>query len=161
MRRRIGRQSKREEIEAKIATIRFYAGASDKPGSQEHAARSIERLEAQLPKPRAARRPSGKPLERDVLKAIMQALRRDPRVATCERQQSGVFREGNRWIRVGTPGVLDIKGMLVGGRAFEIEVKRPGGAPDPRQQRRIDALRANGAVAGCATSVDEALALLP
>ena len=101
------------------------------------------------------------PLERAVLKEIMRALRNDPRVAQVERQQSGLFVEGNRHIRVGTPGALDIKGMLVGGRMFEIECKRVGGKPTPAQANRIAAIKASGGIAGYAWSAESALALLP
>lgn len=151
MRWRKGRLSRRERIERNNAADAFYAGAA-----------GVEpRHQVPLPQRRAPRKPSGKPLERDILKAVIAALRRDPRVAQVERQQSGLFVDGDRYIRVGTPGALDIKGMLKGGRAFEFEIKRPGRKPDPRQAERIETLRANGAVAGVATSVEEALALLP
>lgn len=148
---RRGRPSRRERILANNAADRFYAGAAGvEPKHQQP-----------VPALRAPRKPSGKPLERNILKAIMAALRADPRVAQVERQQSGVFMAGDRYIRVGNPGALDIKGMLVGGLAFEIEVKVPGRKPTPQQAERIATLKANGAVAGFATSVQEALALLP
>lgn len=101
------------------------------------------------------------PYERDVLAAALSALRSDPRVAFADRRQSGVFQEGNRWIRVGTRGVLDISGMLRGGRYFELEAKRPGEKPDERQRRRIEAIQAGGGISGYFTSAIEALALLP
>lgn len=101
------------------------------------------------------------PLEKEVLADVLKALRDDPRVALAERAQSGVFQDGDRYIRVGTPGKLDITIMLVGGRYGEIEVKRPGGKPDERQALRISTIRANGGISGYATSAEEALALLP
>lgn len=142
----------REQKEGVNKALRYYATIYDKPVQFQHEIK---------PKREYRRGASGRPLERDVLAAILQALRLDKRVALVERQQSGVFKEGNRYIRVGTPGALDIKGMLHGGRMFEIEVKRPGEKPDERQLARIAALQANGAVAGWATSVEEALAILP
>jgi hypothetical protein len=66
-------------------------------------------LQAMRPK-RSSAKPTGgvdgssKPLERTVLKAITQALRLDRRVSRVERNQSGLFQEGNRFIRVGTAG---------------------------------------------------------
>lgn len=102
-----------------------------------------------------------RPPEKHVLAAVLKALRHDPRVASVERTQSGLFQEGNRWIRVGTPGKLDITGLLVGGRYFEIEVKRPGEKPNPKQADRIAAIRANGGISGYAWSAESALALLP
>jgi hypothetical protein len=101
------------------------------------------------------------PLEKHVLAAALRALHKDPRVALVERTQSGVFQDGNRYIRVGTPGKLDVTGMLVGGQYFEMEAKRPGQKPDERQALRISTIKANGGISGYFTSADEALALLP
>lgn len=101
------------------------------------------------------------PLEKHVLAAALKALHRDPRVAFVQRQQSGLFQEGLRTIRVGTPGLLDINGMLKGGRYFELEAKRPGNKPDLRQAQRIAFVIQHGGVSGYFTSAAEALALLP
>lgn len=101
------------------------------------------------------------PLEKHVLAAALKALRRDPRVAFVQRQQSGLFQEGLRTIRVGAPGLLDVNGMLKGGKYFELEAKRPGNKPDDRQALRIAFVIQHGGVAGYFTSADEALALLP
>lgn len=101
------------------------------------------------------------PLEKHVLAGALKALSRDPRVALVERTQSGLFQEGNRFIRVGSRGKLDITGMLKGGRYFEIEAKRPGEKPDERQALRIAFVRQHGGIAGYFTSAAEALALLP
>jgi len=154
MRRGIrGRRPLRERLEANNRLDRFYAAAFDKE----------PRAQTDI-KPKQVRRPAGhdgRRLEKHVLADCLEALRKDSRVAFVERQQSGVFQEGNRFIRVGTRGALDIKGMLIGGQTFEIEVKRPGAKPDERQQNRIDAIRRNGGIAGFATSAEEALALLP
>lgn len=101
------------------------------------------------------------PLEKEVLADALEALRNDPRVWFADRRQSGVFQDGDRYIRVGTRGVLDVSGMLHGGRYFEIEAKRPGEKPDENQERRIANIRAGGGVSGYFTSSDEALGLLP
>ena len=90
----------------------------------------------------------------------MQALRRHPKVATVERRQSAVFMEGNRYVRVGRRGEADISGILKGGRAFAIEVKRPGGKPNEKQLQFLERIRAAGGIAGCATSVTEAEAII-
>jgi hypothetical protein len=117
------------------------------------------------PKRESVRRPvDGKPaapLERDVLAESLKALRADPRVSVCDRRQSGVFQDGDRYITVGQKGHLDISGMLVGGRYFEIEAKRPGEKPDERQLQRIEHIRRDGGISGYFTSAAEALALLP
>lgn len=101
------------------------------------------------------------PLEKHVLAAALKALKLDPRVALVERTQSGLFHEGMRTIRVGTPGKLDITGMLKGGAYFEMECKRPGQKPDERQALRIAYIRQHGGISGYFTSAAEALALLP
>jgi hypothetical protein len=119
-RRQGGRKSVREQKEDVNKALRYYAALTDKPVPFQHEIK---------PKRQYRKGASERPLERDVLAAILDALRHDRRVALVERQQSGVFKEGNRYIRVGTPGALDIKGMLHGGRMFEIEVKRPGEKP--------------------------------
>ena len=108
----------------------------------------------------ASPRRVGKPLERDVLKQIIHVLRHDPRVVRVERNQSGVFQDGNRYVKVGRRGDPDIGGMLKGGRTFAIEVKRPGFNPDPLQQKRLDEIAAAGGLAGCAHSVEEAVLIV-
>ena len=102
-----------------------------------------------------------RPLEKTVLAQVIKALRADPRVAHVERSQSGLLRDGDRFIRVGFRGKLDITGMLKSGRYFEVECKRPGAMPDVRQGLRIAKIRENGGISGYCWSVDSALALLP
>lgn len=63
-------------------------------------------------------------------------------------------------VRVGTRGQADIYGHRWDGLAFYIEVKLPGENPRPDQQRFLDAMRAGGAISGCAHSVEEALAIV-
>ncbi len=143
---RRGRPTKRETAIRRNASFKFYG--------------MPERFQQPVPAERAPRQPSGKPLERDVLAAILAALHADPRVHIAERTQSGVFQDGDRYIRVGVKGKLDITGMLKGGRYFEIEVKRPGAKPDERQWQRIYHIREGGGIAGYVGSVEEALAIL-
>lgn len=153
MRRRVGRPTYREILIRNKAALDFMAAAAGKP--------CLDITIPPPPKKRAPRTASGKPLERDVLKAIVQALRLDPRVSRVERNQVGVFQEGNRYIRVGSKGKLDLTVYLKSGRYAEIEVKRPGEKPKPHQQDRIDSIRAAGGIAGYATSIEEAQAILP
>lgn len=156
-----GRLSLRERMERNLRSMEIQSFTGTNPTIEA----MREHLASLPPKRDRVRRPvDGKPvtpLEKHVLADVLDALRKDPRVALVERTQSGLFQDERRYIRVGTPGKLDITGMLVGGAYFEIEVKRPGGKPDERQQRRIDAIRHNGGIAGCATSAEEAIALLP
>lgn len=153
---RRGRITLRERIERNNAADRFYASCYDQapkfqtvlPPKREKIRRTVDDKPAL-------------PLEKEVLAAAMQALRLDPRVAIVDRRQSGVFQDGDRYIRVGSVGVLDVSGMLIGGQYFELEAKRPGQKPDERQALRIAKVREGGGISGYFTSVDEALALLP
>ena len=147
-----GRPSRREQIAGLNASDRYYATLAGKEPM----------FQQELPAaPKKRILDPSKVYEKDVLADVLQALRRDPRVALVMRQQSGVFMDGDRHIRVGTPGMLDIGLMLIGGRYAEIECKRPGQKPDERQAERIAAIKRNGGIAGYVTSAEEALALLP
>lgn len=160
--KRFGRLTVREQKEANNRAIRFWAAASERPDAQENLKKLLVTLP---PKREKIRRPvDGKPampLEKEVLADVLQALRNDPRVWICDRRQSGVFQEGNRFIRVGQRGHLDISGMLRGGRYFEIECKRAGEKPDERQAQRIEHVKKGGGVSGYCWSAETALALLP
>jgi hypothetical protein len=151
------RRSLRESLLESRRGLEHYAILSGRPTPPEFRQIAVP----PEPKKRKPAGANGKPLERDVLKRIIVALRADPRVALVQRNQSGVFQEGNRYIRVGSRGLLDLTVYLHGGRFAEIEVKRPGGKPEPHQAERIATIRANGGIAGYATSPAEALALLP
>lgn len=64
-------------------------------------------------------------------------------------------------VNIGQHGESDIWGHRISdGKAFYIEVKMPGEHPRPDQQQFIDAMRAAGAISGCAHSIEEALALV-
>lgn len=155
-----GRPSYRDQLVTNDAWGSFYAAAADKPHKP-------STLLAKLPPKRhRVRRPvDGKPAapyERDVLAQIISALRHDHRVARVERNQSGVFKEGNRYIRVGTRGKLDLTVYLKTGRYVEIEVKRDQKhKPEPHQVARIEEIKRQGGLAGWAWSAESALALLP
>ncbi len=57
---------------------------------------------------------------------------------------------------VGFRGLPDIGGVLPGGRAIHVEIKRPGGKPSPHQVGAIAMLRKQGALVFVASSVEEA-----
>ncbi len=135
----------------------LYTGAK---GSEQIESMRADTPPAPQPRARRASGTSGIPLERQVLKAVLQFLRHHPKVASVERTQSGLFMQDTRTIRVGFVGKLDISGFLKGGRAFEVEVKRPGGQLTAAQSARIAKLTAAGALTGCVTSVEEMEALL-
>lgn len=65
-----------------------------------------------------------------------------------------------RPVRIGIPGQSDLCGHRPDGRAFYIEVKRPGEKPRKNQQDFLDAMRNSGALAGVAHSVEEAVAVV-
>lgn len=152
-----GRLSRREQIESINKAHRFYGAMYQKP-------EVAERLCTKVPELRT-RRPngsSGRPLERDILKEIVRVLRNDPRVSSVERNQSGVFQDGNRFIRVGVKGKLDLTVYLKSGKYAEIEVKRDSkSALTPEQSTRIAQIKRAGGIAGWAWSAESALALLP
>lgn len=64
---------------------------------------------------------------------VMKALRANPAVAWCERQNSGAAKVGNRFIRFGWPGCSDVIGMMRDGRFLAVEVKGPTGSLRPEQ----------------------------
>lgn len=64
-------------------------------------------------------------------------------------------------VNVGHHGESDVRGHRVrDGRAIYIEVKLPGEKPRPDQQKFLNAMRATGAIAGCAHSIEEALEII-
>ena len=114
------------------------------------------------PAPDKVRQPS----EAEILKAILQLLRRHPKVALCWRQNSGTFQERNRdgsvrYIRANTQrGMSDIMGAMMDGRTLAIEVKSRTGRMRPGQEEFLASIRAAGGVAGVCRSVEDAVALL-
>jgi len=156
--KRRGRLTKRERILALNATHRAWGAIYGKPEVAERLCQEVPAERVRKPKDVS---PDAPPLEKAVLKEVITALRSDPRVARVDRRQSGVYQSGDRYVTVGTPGTLDLSGMLVGGRYFEIEVKRPGEKPKPHQAERIAAIRAQGGISGYCWSAESALALLP
>jgi hypothetical protein len=158
--RRRGRLTLRETLTKNKASLDFMAAAAGKPPLPS------PMLDALPPKRHRVKRPvDGKPAapyERDVLVQIIKALRSDPRVSRVERNQSGVFQDGNRYIRVGVRGKLDLTVYLKTGRFAEIEVKRDAKTkPDPHQLERIATIKREGGIAGWAWSAESAIALLP
>lgn len=119
------------------------------------------------PRPRA-KKPADKVvvLEKDVQKAIMDMLKRHPKVVFRARFNRGVMQSSYNGKDSFTQfnsqkGFSDIHGMLRGGSAFYFEVKRPsGGVVSPDQKQFLDMIVAGGGIAGVVRSVDEALELL-
>jgi hypothetical protein len=122
------------------------------------------------PKKRVKREPAPaeqrEPSEAEILRAIIQLLKRHPRVAKCWRQNSGTFQERNRdgsvrYIRANTQkGMSDIMGVLKDGRTLAIEVKSRTGRMRPGQEEFLQTIRSAGGVAGVCRSVEDAQRLL-
>ncbi len=130
----------------------------------------------ELPKPRIRRPVDGQrtdrdlvPLEKEIQRAILDDLALDKRVVFVGRFNRGqaVAVGANGRTRYtafnSVKGFPDIHGLLIGGRAFYIEVKRPQPCyekPSEEQQQFLDAARVGGACAGIAVSVEEARAII-
>src|SRR5258708_2767699 len=63
--------------------------------------------------------------ERDVLRAVLAALRAHPAVAWVVRLNSGTFVVDGRYIKAGFRGCPDLWGQMNDGRLMVCEVKRP------------------------------------
>ena len=153
-----GRRTLREQMLRNQQTEALYAALSGRPAR--------ELPIPPEPKKRAPRKPSTEPSEAEILKAILQLLRRHPKVALCWRQNSGTFAERNRdgttrYIRANTQrGMSDIMGALMDGRTLAIEVKSRTGRMRPGQEEFLQTIRQAGGVAGVCRSVEDAQRLL-
>ena len=153
-----GRRTLREQMLRNQKTEALYAALAGRPAR--------ELPIPPEPKKRGPRKPSTEPSEAEILKAILQLLRRHPKVALCWRQNSGTFAERNRdgtkrYIRANTQrGMSDIMGALMDGRTLAIEVKSRTGRMRPGQEEFLASIRAAGGVAGVCRSVEDAVALL-
>lgn len=81
-----------------------------------------------------------------VLVEVMQALRKHPAVAWCERQNTGSARIGGRFVRFGWPGCADVLGQLHDGRFLAVECKSATGKLRPEQVEFLERIRASGGV---------------
>jgi hypothetical protein len=105
------------------------------------------------------------PLERDVLAAVLAALRMHPRVAWCERMNTGqaVYDKGGpneRRVRFAWPGCSDIVGQMKTGEWLAVEVKGPTGRLTADQAAFLRRVIVNGGLAFLARSVDDVFAAL-
>lgn len=97
--------------------------------------------------------------EGTLMRAIMLALAESGHMVFRANVGSFQMADG-RWFDCGLPkGFSDLFGFTSDGRPFFIEVKAPTGRVRPEQRLFIDAMRAKGAVAGIARSVEDALLL--
>ena len=109
------------------------------------------------------------PSEHDVQVSILALLRRHPKVAKAIRYNSGRFRLigvgglPDRWFSANDcQGHSDIAGVLKGGRAFYLEVKKPGKSSKPgdAQDTFLCEMAFAGALAAEVSSVDQVVKLL-
>lgn len=148
---RVARKSLRDALADSNRWDKFYALSAGLP----------PRAQAPIPAKRAyTKRTDTGPSEAQVLKSVLAYLRRHPLILTVERSQSGVFRDGDRHIRVGFVGKLDVTFMTKQGRYGEVEIKKPGKKPTEAQAARIAKIKSGGGISGYVTSVDEMEALL-
>jgi len=106
--------------------------------------------------------------ERDIQKMILDALSMHPAVARIERinvmagRLIGKDGKPSRFMRSCRRGRVDLDGFTRDGRVIAIEVKRPETRTNLtiEQTDYLDAVRAAGGVAGVATSVEEAVAIV-
>ncbi len=117
--------------------------------------------------PKRKSKPSdNRSLERDIQKAIIKALRKRD-IFVCRVNAGKInIKDGadptdkGRYIVGATAGHSDLYGVLAPhGRAWFIEVKRPGEKPTVLQSQFLKARAAEGALVGVADSVVSALAL--
>ena len=157
-----GRRTLREQMLRNQKTEALYAALSGKPARELPIPPEPKKRAKREPAPAEPRQPS----EAEILRAILQLLRRHPKVALCWRQNSGTFQERNRdgsvrYIRANTQrGMSDIMGALKDGRTLAIEVKSRTGRMRPGQEEFLQQIRAAGGVAGVCRSVEDAVRLL-
>lgn len=110
--------------------------------------------------PASRPRKNGRP-EAACLVEVLKTLRGHPLVAWVERQNSGAFRDGKRFVRFGWTGCSDVLGQLRDGRFLAVEVKVPGGKASDAQRLFLDRVRAAGGAAFIATSAADVFRNLP
>lgn len=148
-----GRISLRDKLLKNQAAMDMYAIMADKP-----------KIVGTIPIPNAPKKRTPptetrkEPLEKDVQKAILQLLKKHPKVQWVARFNSGTFQDGDRFIRSNSQsGMSDILGMLKGGRLMAIEVKSATGKIHTHQQEFLDLINAGGGLAFVARSVDDVI----
>lgn len=110
----------------------------------------------------AASKPTYKPLERDVLRGVLEALALHPAVAWAVRMNVGAFENAaGRHVRVGFVGCSDVIGQLRDGRFLAVEVKRPGGKLTEAQFAFLGRVINNGGVGFVAFEVADVMRYVP
>ena len=150
---RRGRKTFAETLTANNAADAYYAAMAGKEPRNQSVIRA--------PRPRAAPGADGRPLERDILRAIMGYLHLCPAVAFVGRFNSGTMEEAGRFVKMSTlDGFPDIHGCMRGGRALYIEVKRHDGRLSKSQSEFLERATSAGALAFVARSLDDVIAVI-
>lgn len=142
----------KREIKASLA---YYAAMSDSVSARE-----------KFPSPRPARtaarvaRKAATPLEKDVQREIMRALRGHRLVAEVTRHNSGRFGDKGQYRFNSSDGHADIAGLLHGGKAFFVEVKRENGLLTEAQAMFLLRRFRAGARCGVARHVPDAIEIV-
>lgn len=134
----------------------YYRALSAKPDAPRIEVGAKEKRE------RSAPGANGQPLERDVLRAVLQLLRVHPLVAWASRINSGAATDAaGNFVRFNQiAGCSDVIGQMKplspgGAGAFlALEVKRPGQKPTEPQMLFLRMVQANGGCAGWCDSVE-------
>ena len=152
-----GREPLKDRIKRNAAGLAMYASAA--PADKSRA--PIFAPEPEKPA-RAPRKPSTEPLESDIQRDIIKALRAHWKVAFVGRFNRGQAIEGNRRIWYNTvPGFPDIHGLTIGAKPFYFEVKRNQASKvSPEQENFMRMVRKVGGCAGLVYSVETAMELL-
>ncbi len=116
-------------------------------------------------RPGAARKPE--PNETDITRIILDGLRLNPAVLQVHRSNTGAGRlmhygRPGRFVRFGFVGQPDITGVSRDGRVIAIEVKRrkTRNNTSEAQKSYLAEVRAAGGLAGVATNLEEAIAIV-
>jgi hypothetical protein len=104
-----------------------------------------------------AKKPEWKPKESDIQKTILDFLKLNDIFVYPSKAAGVSIDEGGkkRFYRTGIPGLPDITGVLEGGIALYIEVKRPGKKLSGVQSEFIGNVNDLGGVAFVATSIED------
>lgn len=108
---------------------------------------SQEQLEALESGRRLAR--EGAIPERDEQKVCLWYARSHPKVAWCERMNTGATKfNDERFVKFGFAGCSDLIGQMKDGRFLAFEVKRKGNKPTDIQESFLGLVASNGGVSG-------------
>lgn len=119
---------------------------------------AVERKRLRLTRP--------EPMESQVLRSVLHALRLHPKVARAWRNNTGgaylaARNGGKQFVQFGFKGAPDICGFLKGsGRALFIECKRPSTKPSSEQQSFLDEASRAGCVAFVARDISDVFTAL-